>query len=162
MYWMSVWEAQNWNWLACQKDLESVLKSIDALITSQKTKWSGGEHRLGAKHVQAIQSYLQMVLKGANEIQASEIAAHSYNFSKVNGRWEIWQWVNVWIKDENLPTSVWMPCQSAKSSRQSQDCHRDSTLSLLEQVSHKSHEILGILEQDNAPCRSWWICKTNC
>ena len=41
-------------WEARRKELERALKSIDAKITSRKTKWNGGEHGLEATHAQAI------------------------------------------------------------------------------------------------------------
>ena len=50
-------------------------------------------------------SYLQMVLKGTKGINASEIAAQSFNFVKVHGGHDIWQWANEWIENEDLPTS---------------------------------------------------------
>lgn len=99
------WEARRQKKLSCCKDLERALKSIDGRITSQKTKWDGGEHGLEATRAQAIRSYLQLVLKGSKGIEASEIAAQSHNFSKVYGGRAVRQWANEWIKNEDLPTS---------------------------------------------------------
>lgn len=78
-------EAHRQKKLSRRKDLEHALKSIDGRITSQKTKWDGGEHGLEATCARAIRSYLQLVLKSSKGIKASEIAAQSHNFLKVYG-----------------------------------------------------------------------------
>lgn len=88
------------------KILESALVDIERLIRSRKTKYDGGSRGLQSYRAQAIESYLQLVVrKGYKGIAALEAAAEAFGFAKKWGGRQVRRWVRIWFNDRNLPKS---------------------------------------------------------
>ena len=89
-----------------QKILQSVLKDIEKLIQSQKTKFEGGSHGLQSYHAQAIESYFWLIVcKKYKGIPASEAAAEAFGFARKWGGQQVRRWVQTWLNNCDLPES---------------------------------------------------------
>ena len=89
-----------------QEILKGALKDIEKYIQSQKTKFVGGPRGLQSYCAQAIESYLQLVVrKNHKGIPASETVAEAFGFAKKWGGQQIKRWVRAWLDSRDLPES---------------------------------------------------------
>ncbi|KIY60956.1 hypothetical protein CYLTODRAFT_447875 [Cylindrobasidium torrendii FP15055 ss-10] len=91
---------------ACRKELEKARDSITSHIRSKRTVWEGpGLHSIQARRARAVESHLNLVLKGETHTDASETAAKAHGWSKNHGAQNVRRWVRIWIESRTLPSS---------------------------------------------------------
>lgn len=91
---------------ARSQELKDALHDIEKLIASKRTEFTAGANGLQSKCAHSIQSCLYMVVNNNRCItDASECAAESQGFAARWGGRMVKQWVQVWIKSQELPKS---------------------------------------------------------
>ena len=69
-------------------------------------KFDRGSRGLQSYRAQAIESYLQLVVrKNYKGIPASEASAEAFSFAKKWGGQQVRRWVRTWLHDRDLPES---------------------------------------------------------